>query len=99
MNAMKLRNRPLLATVPGLPASAIWSTVLKRARALLAPGLLLSSAAVFAQPLLWTLSNVQSVGGVTLTGSFVYDADTFSYSSINLTRSEDRKSTRLNSSH
>lgn len=78
MNAMKLRNRPLLATV------------LKRARALLAPGLLLSSAAVFAQPLLWTLSNVQSVGGVTLTGSFVYDADTFSYSSINLTRSDGR---------
>ena len=44
-----------------------------------------STIASAAHPLTWYLSGVQFAGGVTGSGSFVYDADTNVFSSINLT--------------
>ncbi|WP_428384564.1 choice-of-anchor D domain-containing protein [Nevskia ramosa] len=95
---MKLRNPPLLATWTGLLASVVGSSLLKRARVLLAPGLLLCSATSFADPVTWTLSNVQTVSGITVAGSFVYDADTNTHSNINITASNGKTFTAYDAS-
>lgn len=60
-----------------------------------ASALLLLSTAAFAAPVTWTLNNVKTVGGVTVTGSFVYDADTNTYSNIDLTASNGKRFTAM----
>lgn len=45
----------------------------------------LSAATLFAVPVTWTLSGVTFADGGTASGTFVYDADTGLYSSINIT--------------
>jgi hypothetical protein len=47
-------------------------------------GLLAASATAWAVPVTWYLSNVVTTTGKKITGSFVYDADTNTYSAINL---------------
>ncbi len=49
--------------------------------------LILGFASVSAQaiPILWTLDSVTFVDGGTATGSFVYEADTITFSMINVT--------------
>jgi hypothetical protein len=42
-------------------------------------------AAAFATPVTWYLSGVQFADGATASGSFVYDADTDTYSAVNIT--------------
>ncbi|MGB4061798.1 MAG: IPTL-CTERM sorting domain-containing protein [Burkholderiaceae bacterium] len=60
-----------------------------------ASALLLLCTTGFASPVTWTLNNVQTVGGVTVTGTFVYDADTNTYSNIDLTASNGKRFTAL----
>jgi hypothetical protein len=50
----------------------------------LALGLALPAASAFAAPVTWNVTGT-FVGGGTVAGSFVYDADTNAYSSINIT--------------
>ncbi len=47
--------------------------------------LLFVSGSAFSTPLTWTLNDIVFEDGGTATGSFVYDADANSYSSINIT--------------
>lgn len=65
----------------------------RRASRFAALGLLLFGPAVFATPVKWTLNNVVSLQGVSVTGSFVYDLDTNSYSNIDLTASNGKRFT------
>jgi hypothetical protein len=45
----------------------------------------ITSLPAFSTPITWQLVNVTGIDGATFTGSFVYDADTNKYSSINIT--------------
>jgi hypothetical protein len=47
----------------------------------------LSAGVISARPVTWTFSGVTLSDGGTMSGSFVYDADTNTYSSINITTS------------
>jgi hypothetical protein len=59
--------------------------MMKRLFAAVALAASLSAGAVAAKPITWTLNNVQMANGLNLGGSFVYDADTNTYSAINVT--------------
>lgn len=45
----------------------------------------LFASAALADPVVWTLNGVTTLDGQTVTGSFTYDADTNTYSAINVT--------------
>ncbi|WP_282605550.1 hypothetical protein [Pelagibius sp. Alg239-R121] len=60
-------------------------TWISRIAAVSALWLSLAPAPASAVPLLWTLDNVTFNGGGTATGSFLFDADTASYSNISVT--------------
>lgn len=45
----------------------------------------LFASAASADPVVWTLNGVTTANGFTVTGSFTYDADTNTYSAINVT--------------
>lgn len=51
---------------------------------LIAAGLLVGSMSAIAMPITWNLQGVTFNDGGTASGSFVYDADTSTYSSINI---------------
>lgn len=61
-----------------LPVHPFFNTCassLRWARQLIGVALLLSATAATAVPVTWTLNNVVTADGITLTGSFVFDAD------------------------
>lgn len=63
---------------------------MKRVSAIAALATALIGGAALADPVTWTLNNVQTTLGATVTGSFVYDADTNAFSAINIVSSDGR---------
>ncbi len=60
---------------------------MKTVSACVALALLAVSVPVSAVPLVWTLNNVTTLDGQSLTGSFTYDRDTQTFSSISIANS------------